>query len=97
VPTAVPFNITALDYRFSPSSATFPVGTKVRISLANGGEVDHNLVLKNSAGREILRITVLPLQQQTQEYTFQTTGTYAFVCDLSDHQQRGMVGSISIR
>ena len=96
-PTAVPVNITATDNHFSPSAFTFQQGTKIRVSVANGGQSDHSFVLKNPAGSVIMRMQLLPQQSQTLEATLTTAGTYAFVCDLSDHAQLGMVGSMTVR
>jgi uncharacterized cupredoxin-like copper-binding protein len=93
----VPVNITATEYRFSPSAFTFQQGTKIRVSVANGGQIDHSFVLRNPAGSVIMRMQLLPQQSQTLEATLTTTGTYAFVCDLSDHVQQGMVGSMTVR
>jgi uncharacterized cupredoxin-like copper-binding protein len=93
----VPVNITAAEYRFSPSAFTYQQGTKIRVSVANGGQIDHSFVLKSPSGSVIMRMQLLPQQSQTLEATLTTIGTYAFVCDLSDHVQQGMVGSITVR
>ncbi len=83
--------IVGTDYKFEPDHITVKAG-KINFTVLNNGQVAHNFKIpeknvgfaQNDPGQSTTVTVVLE------------PGTYRFVCDLPGHQERGMVGTITV-
>ncbi|MFN8531967.1 MAG: cupredoxin domain-containing protein [Dehalococcoidia bacterium] len=86
-------NIEMGDYYFSPSSSSLSAGS-VTILAKNVGEKRHNLIIEGNgvykAGRDI------GFGGQDSFTIDLTAGSYRIFCDLGDHVERGMVGTLTV-
>lgn len=85
------------EYYFELSSTSLRTG-RVKVTFTNAGpERDHTFVIRNSAGAVVTQITeTRPGQTRTAEFELTAAGTYAFVCDLRGHADRGQRGSLTV-
>jgi len=86
-PTAV--GVSAREYRFAAYRASAPQGV-VRFNLANYGEDGHDLVVETPGGRDVGRTGEVRSGKRTTLTLRLAPGTYRLICDLADHEARGM-------
>ncbi len=79
----------AREYRLSAYRASVPRGT-VRFNLANYGEDGHDLVVRTSGGRDLARTGEVRAGKRATLQLRLAPGTYRLICDLADHEVRGM-------
>ncbi|MEP7200730.1 MAG: cupredoxin domain-containing protein [Chloroflexota bacterium] len=96
-PLTVPIRITASEYLFSPSNISLNAGLRTRITFDNRGLQDHDWVLMDGSGNELLKLRALAGQSVSRNFTFPAFGEYTFVCDLADHAQQGMTGRLTVQ
>jgi plastocyanin len=92
-PTSV--GVSAREYRLAAYRTTVPKGL-VRFNLTNYGEDGHDLVVETRDGRELGRTGEV---KSGKRWTLQlrlAPGTYRLICDLADHEARGMVTSLRV-
>ena len=83
------------DYRFRPQTVRARAGD-VRVKVANSGRLPHALELRLE-GRERLRIsTVLPGRRGAASARL-PAGRYRFACPISNHEELGMHGVLTLR
>jgi len=86
-PTSV--GVSAREYRFA-AYRTSALGGIVRFNLANYGEDAHDLVVETRDGRDVGRTGELNSGRRTTLTLRLAPGTYRLICDLADHEARGM-------
>jgi len=86
-PTAV--GVSAREYRFAAYRTSAPSGL-VRFNLVNYGEDGHDLVVETRDGRELGRTGEVRSGRRTTLTLRLAPGTYRLICDLADHEVRGM-------
>jgi len=84
--------------RFSPNRIDARVGQPVLITIVNRGSVRHDLALPsiempNLRGVETL---TMPGQSTSLTLTFDTPGTYTFLCTIEGHAASGMTGAVFV-
>jgi plastocyanin len=87
-------DVTAREYRFDPALIRVQQGERITIRLHNAGTVAHEWE------SDALHAKVPPVQPGgTGEVTFtaEHPGTYEFVCDLDNHDERGMQGFVVVK
>ncbi|HEU4701770.1 MAG TPA: hypothetical protein VFS37_04745, partial [Conexibacter sp.] len=62
----------------------------VRFNLANYGEDGHDLVVRTRGGRDVGRTGEVRSGRRTTLQLRLAPGTYRLICDLADHEARGM-------
>ena len=95
--------------RFEPEALRVPVGVPIRFVLVNTDPIDHEWIVGDAAVHERHRTGTesshgaRPTEQSipagvTLEtvVTFETPGTFTFVCHLPLHEAYGMVGTIVV-
>jgi plastocyanin len=90
--------IVATEMRFSPNRIDARVGQPVHITIINRGSVRHDLafpptVMPNLQGVETL---TMPGQSTRLTVTFDTPGTYPFLCTIEGHAASGMTGAVFV-
>lgn len=86
----------AREFRLAIYRDSAPRGI-LRFNLENFGEDVHNLVVRDRRGREVARSQEARSGQRTTLRVRLAAGRYRLVCDIADHERRGMRASILVR
>jgi plastocyanin len=92
---ATAVGVSAREFRLAVYRDSAPRGV-LRFNLANYGEDAHNLVVRDRDGRELARSQEARAGQRTTLRVRLAAGRYRLVCDLADHERRGMRTSIVV-
>jgi uncharacterized cupredoxin-like copper-binding protein len=106
---AAPVEIGIRYSRFSPATINAVAGRPVEIVLRNDDPIDHEWIVGDAGVHERHRTGTEPVHaaratevsvpagdQRTTIVTFETPGTYAFICHLPGHEAYGMVGTVVV-
>jgi uncharacterized cupredoxin-like copper-binding protein len=90
--------VKATDFAFEGLTGfTAKAGEKIEFKLENEGKIGHNLVFFDAAGKEIGEVaTVEPGKEGEAIIEFETAGTYTYECEIGNHSEQGMHGSITV-
>lgn len=89
-PAPAEFSVTATEFKFDPATLQVPAGGEVKITLVNGGTIEHDITVDAPA----FMVHVNPGETTTGTATF-AAGTYDFYCSIPGHKEAGMVGTIT--
>jgi uncharacterized cupredoxin-like copper-binding protein len=84
--------VRAMEFSFTPSSIRVIVGRKIRITLDNAGQVEHDFEI---AGTNV-HIHAASGQQSSMVVSFDKAGYYQVICTLPGHKEAGMTASIHV-
>jgi uncharacterized cupredoxin-like copper-binding protein len=84
--------IQAMEFSFKPSSIRVIVGQKIRITLDNTGQVEHDFEI---AGTNI-HIHAAPGNKSSMIVSLDKAGYYQVICTLPGHKEAGMTASIHV-
>ena len=93
--TSTAVGVSAREYRLAAYRTTVPRGL-VRFNLVNYGEDGHDLVVRARHGREVGRIGELRSGKRATLRLRLAPGSYRLICDLADHEARGMVTTLRV-
>ena len=95
--------------RFTPGTLTVPAGAPIRFVLVNGDPIDHEWIVGDAAAHERHRTGTEPTHgaRPTEQsipagttvetvVTFETPGTFSYICHLPQNEAYGMVGAIVV-
>jgi plastocyanin len=82
------------DYAVDLTPGAVAPGT-VQIAVANTGQRTHNLRLRGE-GVDARTADLLPGETATLAVALTRPGTYALLCDVAYHQQKGMVAVLAV-
>ncbi|HKG02964.1 MAG TPA: cupredoxin domain-containing protein [Conexibacter sp.] len=85
----------AREYRLAAYRTSVPRGT-VRFNLANYGEDGHDLVVRTLGGHELARTGEVRAGRRVTLQLPLAPGTYRLICDLADHEARGMRTTLKV-
>ena len=89
-------NLSATDFKFTPSDPTVKSG-EVTFTEQNNGQTAHSLEIENVNGQDKeLEGTVQPGQSGTLKVNL-PPGKYEFYCPVDNHKQMGMTGEITVK
>ena len=90
--------IVATEMRFSPNRIDARVGQPVLITIVNRGSVRHDLAFPSIQMPSLRGVETLtmPGQSTSLTLTFDTPGTYTFVCTIEGHAASGMTGAVFV-
>ena len=94
-PVATAVGVGAREFRLAAYRTSVPRGV-VRFNLANYGEDGHDLVVRTREGRELGRTGEVRSGKRTTLQVRLAPGSYRLVCDVADHEARGMRTSIRV-
>ncbi len=94
-PVTTSVGVSAREYRLAAYRTTVPKGI-VRLNLANYGEDGHDLVVRTRGGRDVGRIAEVRSGRRATLQLRLAPGTYRLICDLADHEVRGMVTTLRV-
>jgi len=94
---------------FSPETLTVPAGVPIRFVIVNTDPIDHEWIVGDAAVHERHRTGTEPSHgaRPTERsipagttvetvVTFETLGTFSYICHLPRHEAYGMVGTIIV-
>jgi len=94
---------------FDPATVSVPVGVPVTFVIDNTDPIDHEWIVGDAAGHQRHRTGTEPAHEErptevsitagttrTTVVTFETTGTFAFICHLPGHEAYGMAGTVEV-
>ena len=85
--------VTGTEYAFTPSTITVKKGEVVKLTFKNAGTYPHNFTL---ADLNVKTKTIQPGQQDTITFTPTKTGSFAYICTVPGHADRGMKGTLTV-
>jgi len=89
-------DLTATDFKFSPSDPTVKSG-QVTFNLKNDGQAPHSIEIEDVNGSDQeLEGDVSPGSDGTLAVNL-APGTYEFYCPVDDHKEMGMEGEITVK
>jgi uncharacterized cupredoxin-like copper-binding protein len=87
----------ATDYSFDLPDPDIKVGETIRFEMANRGDEDHEFEVFSPDGKVLGEIAATkPGETGHVTLTFPRAGSYRYICDVDDHQTRGMKGSFTV-
>lgn len=89
-PASAGFSLSATEFEFDPATLQVPAGGEVKITLVNGGTIEHDITVDALS----VKIYATPGQSVSGTATF-AAGTYEFYCSIPGHKQAGMIGTIT--
>jgi plastocyanin len=94
VAAATTVSVVLVDYAFQPDAITVPAGD-ITFSLRNEGAEEHEFEIFR--GDQVVDEAegLIPGLERDFSVTL-APGQYTFVCKLADHEQRGMVGTLTV-
>lgn len=106
---AAPVEIRIRYSAFEPATVPAQAGRPLTILLRNDDPIDHEWIVGDAASHERHRtgtepahgerpteVTVPAGEVRTTTVTFDSPGTYAFICHLPGHEAFGMVGRVVV-
>jgi plastocyanin len=90
-----PIVMTMLEFSFRPAQPRVVRGEdrRVVIVLQNTGLIRHNLVIPDLG---VASADVAPGQSDRVEFAAPQPGTFRFICTMPGHEEKGMVGYLTI-
>lgn len=90
--------IVATEMRFTPNRIDARVGRAVQITIVNRGSVRHDLAFPAIEMSELRGVETLtmPGQSTSLTLTFDTPGTFPFLCTIPGHAASGMTGAVFV-
>jgi uncharacterized cupredoxin-like copper-binding protein len=90
-------DLTAIDYAFKLNDPAVKAGETILFRMSNTGGAAHDLQMFGPDNKMIGAIDRIdPGKTASATFTFAKPGTYRFICDVQDHQSRGMKGTLTV-
>jgi plastocyanin len=87
--------ITATNFKFTPSEFTVPVGRKIKITLINKAKEEHNIQFDLPDNHKLkLPKNLKAGESGSLEFVAPGPGTYTFICPVDLHHTLGMKGKM---
>jgi len=95
-PAAPTVQIKAKEFRFDPKEVTIKPG-EVIFAVKNEGEIEHNFVIEDAAGKKLAEIaTILPDKSEQVRVTLKAA-KYSILCSLPGHKDAGMHATLTVQ
>jgi plastocyanin len=94
-----PLRVSAREYGFDPKGVTIEArgrNVSVPIALHNSGVLGHDLIVERG-GKQVGGTTVITGGNDASATVKLQPGSYTFFCDVGDHAQLGMKGTLTVR
>jgi plastocyanin len=90
------FTVTLGDYLIRPQEIRVPKGRPLQVTVVNHGRLGHTFRIR-SANHNVLKITTIPPGGSRTSRTFKlAAGRYTMFCALSNHEELGMSGTLTV-
>ena len=89
--------LTAFEYAFDLGDPDIKAGETIRFEMKNTGKKPHEFQVL-TPGHKVLGVVaeIGGGKTGTATLSFDTPGTYRYICDVEDHQSRGMKGTFTV-
>lgn len=87
------FTVTASNYSFTPNQLTVKQGDTVRITFKNTGGTHSFNLDQFKVATKVLSAG----QQETVQFVADTAGQFQYYCNVANHRQMGMVGTLTVQ
>lgn len=84
--------VKATEFSFSPTSIRATVGQKIKITLENTGQAEHDFEIVGTN----VHIHAAPGEKNSMAVSFDKAGYYQVICTLPGHKEAGMTASIQV-
>lgn len=81
------------EFTFTPSAINVSKGDTVELTFKNTGKFPHDYVI---ADLGVKTKTIKPGEQDTVTFVADKTGSFDFICSVGDHEEKGMVGKLTV-
>ena len=81
------------EFKFTPSEITVKKGEKVKLTFKNAGTFPHDFTIADLA---VATKRINPGEEDTVEFTPEVAGEYEFICSVSNHEEQGMTGTLTV-
>jgi plastocyanin len=81
------------EYAFIPSTITLKKGQAAEITFKNTGKYPHNLSITDLG---VKSKTIMPGEQDVITFTPDKTGSFAYLCTIPGHADKGMKGTLTV-
>jgi uncharacterized cupredoxin-like copper-binding protein len=101
--------VRASEFRFEDSTIRVPAGKPVRLTLANSGAIEHDLVVERLPAKDVraggaaghghgdqVAAHAAAGKQAWVQFTPTKTGSYEIVCTVAGHKEAGMRGTLVV-
>jgi uncharacterized cupredoxin-like copper-binding protein len=89
--------LTAVDYSFDLADPTIRAGETILFEMKNTGDEEHEFEVFDPDDKVLGEIAEIGAGKEGKAtLTFEKAGTYRYVCDVDDHQSRGMKGTFTV-
>jgi uncharacterized cupredoxin-like copper-binding protein len=89
--------LTAVDYSFDLADPQIKTGETILFEMKNTGDEDHEFEVFDPDNKVLGEIAeTKPGEDGKATLTFEKAGTYRYICDVDDHQSRGMKGTFTV-
>ena len=111
-PAVTDVQVTMTEFGFQPSEFSVRAGQPVRMTLVNGGTLEHDFSImefpmemtsNEPAGHEMgsgmepaLHMSAMAGESGMTEFTPTAPGGYEFFCSVEGHKEAGMVGTMTV-
>lgn len=83
-----------VEYAIHPKQLTVQEGQTIEV--VNAGHMQHNLYINDGTGRTLARTDDLTPGRQVPLTLRLAPGTYVMFCEVGNHEQMGMKGSLTV-
>ena len=86
------------EFMFDPAELDVTAGTEVTFNVSNTGSFPHNVTFVAPDGTEtnLFAQNVAAGQSATGTFTFTTAGEWRMYCPVGQHEEQGMVGTVTV-
>jgi uncharacterized cupredoxin-like copper-binding protein len=81
------------EFAFDPGTIDVAAGSKVTLTLANKGTIEHDLTIDSLA----IKLVAPAGQSQAVTTDALAAGTYEFYCSIPGHKDAGMTGTLTVK
>ena len=92
--TTKEFKVDGSEFAFTPSTLSVKKGDTVKVTFTNTGKYPHNFTISelNVVGK-----TVQAGQSDMVTFTADKAGSFKYTCSVPGHEEKGMVGTITVQ
>ena len=96
-PTPAPIAMTFNEFTIVPQDLTVAAGQAVTINMNNAGRFPHNLAVhEQTSVNQAVGAQLTTGQSKSVTVTFDKAGLYPMYCPVGQHENRGMVGQVTV-
>ena len=88
------FMVKGTEFAFAPATMSVSKGDTVKVTFTNAGKYPHNFTITelNVQGK-----TIQPGQTDVVTFTADKAGTFKYFCSVPGHEDKGMVGTLTVQ